>query len=121
MSERRFVKIGEERIVLDSLKSWVTYNPFDRSDPELGLLYFNLNNNLCWTPRPHFYLEEHDMPTRRKIKYMKYSENQTCRFCEDDNSIISENTCCSGCSILNYHRERTSEKDRKVCDVPNTP
>lgn len=27
-------------------------------------------------------------------------KNQTCRFCEDPNSILTKETCCTGCSML---------------------
>lgn len=33
-----------------------------------------------------------------KEKVEKYKKNQTCRFCEDPSSILTKETCCSGCS-----------------------
>jgi hypothetical protein len=33
-------------------------------------------------------------------KEMRVENNQTCRFCENSESIISPETCCTGCSIL---------------------
>lgn len=42
-------------------------------------------------------------------------ENQTCRFCNHSESILSRETCCSGCSKISdaypYHRERSKRED----------
>lgn len=47
----------------------------------------------------------------------KYRSNQTCRFCDDPKSILTKDTCCTGCSRL---REST-EHNKYIESIEEIP
>ena len=50
-------------------------------------------------------------------------ENQICRFCEKADSILTRETCCSGCSKIPdaYQPERLNPEDTNLGTSPVDP
>lgn len=48
----------------------------------------------CWVSRFH-----------KEEQPVHYDANQTCSFCENPESILTTNTCCTGCSKLKKRKE----------------
>jgi len=84
--------LNEHWIAFSAL-AWKGFSIFEEETRKIGhenkVDKFKWREYLIW-----------DMQRRNDEEMSHYSPNQTCRFCENPESILTKETCCTGCSKL---------------------